>query len=53
MEIEMEFIMLYDFSPSGTENIVRVYAEASTEEKAKELADVVAKEVGRIAADHK
>uniref|UniRef100_A0A0N4U557 Phosphoacetylglucosamine mutase n=1 Tax=Dracunculus medinensis TaxID=318479 RepID=A0A0N4U557_DRAME len=39
--------------PSGTENIVRVYAEASTEEKAKELADLVAKEVGRIAADHK
>ena len=34
--------------PSGTEDIVRVYAEAATQEAADELARVVAKHVHNI-----
>lgn len=35
--------------PSGTEDVVRVYAEASTPAEAQELADAVAKAVSRLA----
>jgi phosphoacetylglucosamine mutase len=35
--------------PSGTEDVVRVYAEAATQEQADELALVVARHVHRVA----